>query len=84
MNCWAILGLEPTSDERAVLRAYARKLRETRPEDDPEGFQRLLAAREQALAWRERIPPPPKPLATLDDDLATAARSAGVFLFVAP
>jgi len=25
-----------------------------------------------------------QPLATLDDDLATAARSAGVFLFVAP
>jgi hypothetical protein len=68
VNCWAILGLEPTSDERAVLRAYAKKLRETRPEDDPEGFQRLLAAREQALAWRERIPPPPKPPATLDDD----------------
>jgi hypothetical protein len=69
VNCWAILGLEPTSDERAVLRAYARKLRETRPEDDPEGFQRLLAAREQALAWRERIPPPPpKPPVPLDDD----------------
>jgi hypothetical protein len=62
VDCWTVLGLEPTSDERAVLRAYARKLRETRPEDDPEGFQRLLAAREQALAWRERVPPPP-PLA---------------------
>ena len=61
MDCWTILGLTPTGDERAVLRAYAQKLRETRPEDDPEGFQRLLAAREQALAWRERIPPPPPP-----------------------
>jgi hypothetical protein len=61
VDCWTVLGLEPTADERAVLRAYARKLRETRPEDDPEGFQRLLAAREQALAWRERIPPPPPP-----------------------
>ena len=61
MDCWTILGLTPTGDERAVLRAYAKKLRETRPEDDPEGFQRLLAAREQALAWRERVPPPPPP-----------------------
>jgi hypothetical protein len=61
MDCWTLLGLTPTADERAVLRAYARKLRETRPEDDPEGFQRLLAAREQALAWRPRAAPPPEP-----------------------
>ena len=69
MDCWAILGLTPTGDERAVLRAYAKKLRETRPEDDPEGFQRLLAAREQALAWRERVPPPPpSPPKAFEDD----------------
>ena len=64
-----VLGLTPTGDERAVLRAYAKKLRETRPEDDPEGFQRLLAAREQALAWRERVPPPPpSPPKAFEDD----------------
>jgi hypothetical protein len=68
VDCWTVLGLEPTADERAVLRAYARRLRETRPEDDPEGFQRLLAAREQALAWREPTPPPPPPLAGDEGD----------------
>ena len=68
MDCWTVLDLTPTSDERAVLRAYAKKLRETRPEDDPEGFQRLLAAREQALAWRERVPPPPPPASEDEED----------------
>ena len=76
MDCWTVLGLEPTSDERAVLRAYAKKLRETRPEDDPEGFQRLLAAREQALAWRERIRPPPSP-PPLEGDRFEAADPVG-------
>lgn len=45
------LGLGPDADERAVKRAYATRLKTTRPDTDPEGFQRLNAAYQAALAW---------------------------------
>lgn len=46
---WSLLDLAPTADEREIKRAYARLLKQTRPEDDPEGFQRLRQALERAL-----------------------------------
>jgi len=48
---WDILGIEPTRDELAIRRAYARTLRRYRPDEDPEGFANLVRAREQALQW---------------------------------
>ena len=45
-----ILGIEETKDERAVKMAYMRLLKETNPEDDPEGFKRLRTAYETAAA----------------------------------
>ena len=45
------LGLGPDADERAVKRAYAARLKATRPDTDPEGFQALNAAYQAALAW---------------------------------
>src|SRR5215471_4213441 len=51
---WKQLGVAPTTDEGAIRRAYARRLREVRPDDDPEGFQRLVEARDLALRLARR------------------------------
>ena len=52
---WSLahLGLPGDADARAVKRAYAAKLKTTRPEDDPEGFQRLHEAYQAALDWMQ-------------------------------
>lgn len=43
------LGIDLDADERTIKRAYAAKLRTTRPDEDPEGFQRLNEAYQTAL-----------------------------------
>ncbi|MBB5607523.1 MULTISPECIES: J domain-containing protein [unclassified Janthinobacterium] len=48
-SLWDILGTEPTGDERAIKRAYAKQLKTTRPDDDPAAFQQLREAYEYAL-----------------------------------
>ena len=49
---WAFerLGIAPDADERAIKRAYAQRVKTTRPDEDPEGFQHLREAYETALA----------------------------------
>ncbi|WP_439472093.1 hypothetical protein [Brevundimonas sp.] len=59
-SIWSTLGVEPTNDEREVRRAYARRLKEVHPEDDPEGFQALREAYERAVDMARRgwaVPP---------------------------
>lgn len=53
MTCWNVLGLPPDADSRTIKRTYAALLKKTRPDDDPEGFQRLREAYEAALTWSE-------------------------------
>lgn len=47
---FAVLGIAADADERAIKIAYAKLLRQTRPDEDPEGFQRLNEAYQHALA----------------------------------
>lgn len=54
MTPWHILGIEPTQDLREIKRAYAQLLKTTRPEDDPQGFQRLRDAFEQVQFEAQR------------------------------
>jgi hypothetical protein len=62
---WAfeLLGLGPDADAADVKRAYARLLRTTRPDDDPEAFQRLHAAYKTALAQVDGKSAPSHPVA---------------------
>lgn len=46
---WSVLELPGQASETEIRRAYARKLKTTKPQDDPEGFQALVAARDFAL-----------------------------------
>ena len=54
MNCFTVLGIEPTTEKKKIKRAYAAMSREFHPEEHPEEFQRIHDAYEEALAWAER------------------------------
>ena len=54
MTPWEVLGLDPDErDERVIKRAYAAKLREHRPDEDPEGFRKVREAYEFLLSYRD-------------------------------
>jgi TPR repeat protein len=61
MSPWEVLGIAPTAEVSAIRKAYAARLKQTRPEDDPAGFARLRAAYEAALQMAPRIAPPQRP-----------------------
>jgi hypothetical protein len=68
---WRILGLQSdTADEKQVRSAYARLLKVHRPDQDPEGFQQLRTAYQQALDWLQRRSSPEMDDWDDDDDFA--------------
>lgn len=54
MDAWKLLGIGRDASVAEIRRAYAALLKQNRPDDDPEAFQRLLKARDVALAFAER------------------------------
>lgn len=53
MNFWSILGIQPTKNLKDIKRAYAKQSKVYHPEDDPENFQRLQKAYQEALTWQK-------------------------------
>jgi hypothetical protein len=49
--CWTELGLEETTDARAIRKAYARRLKAIDPDTDPAAFIALREALDHALGW---------------------------------
>jgi hypothetical protein len=50
-DIWSILGIEATGDERAIKRAYAKRLKIISPEADPAGYMQLREAYEVAKQY---------------------------------
>lgn len=86
-----LLELAADADPLAIRRAYARKLRQNRPDEDPEGFQRLHEAYLACLAWaQERLgagdghPPSDEPTAAATETGAAPADTADAGHATAP
>ena len=75
---WSLahLGLPRDADTRAIKRAYAAKLKTTRPEDDPEGVQRLHEAYQAALSWVQSRDAEAQSDADIDQDIDAFAEDA--------
>ena len=54
MNHWKILEIEPESDLKAIKKAYAKKLKLTKPDEDPIGFQALHEAYKLAIKYAKQ------------------------------
>lgn len=48
MSCWSVLELEENASLKEIKKSYAKKLKYNKPDENPEGFQRLNAAYQKA------------------------------------
>lgn len=53
MDIWKILKIKPTTDKKAIKKAYKELLKTTRPDDDQDAFMQLREAYEKALEYEE-------------------------------
>lgn len=51
MNPWQILGIEPTTDKVLIKKAFAVKVKENPPDKDPQKYQEIREAYNNALAF---------------------------------
>lgn len=58
---WSELGLSGPASLTEIRNAYAQRLKTTHPEDDPEGFQRLHTAYQEASRYARRAGRQPAP-----------------------
>jgi hypothetical protein len=56
MNIWQILGIEPSQDTGEIKKAYAAKLKVTRPDDNAAAYQQLRGAYQLALEHAKSTP----------------------------
>lgn len=70
MDCYEILGISPTKDVKEIRKAYSKLLTQYSPEKDPEGFQRLRAAYEEAAAKAREDETNTKELSPVDKFMA--------------
>lgn len=49
MNCWKVLGIEPTQNKKEIKKAYAKLLKQYHPEENPEEFKQIQEAYQQCL-----------------------------------
>ena len=86
MNFWEILGISPTTDLAAIRHAYAEKTRTCHPEEDPEGFDKLHTAFQEATQYARRsrrsAPAVPKPEKRPAAGLPTGGAPCAVHILV--
>ena len=73
---WSSLGIDPTGEERAIKRAYAKKLKEIDVETEPAKFIALRGAMEDALRqaqWIGREDDPEHDFGAWDEEEAEGA-----------